>query len=81
MSIPCAKHISDMLEDIQEHMMNKKPACKFVEVCAEEDWTIAERIADSMNKEVLQKKPRIFKDFVRDIKREKRLNFLIEDVK
>ena len=73
------RHISDMLEEIQHHMLTGRRNSNFVELCAKEDWVYAAGVADKMNKEILTQTP-LFKDFVKDIKREKRLNFLIKDV-
>ena len=72
-------HISDMLEDIQEYLLNEKghPPSRFVKACAEEDWRYAEGIADTLNNEVLTKTS-IFQDFVKIVRRESNINKLLK---
>ena len=79
-------HISDMLEGIQEYIFYKKPASKFMQLCADENWVYAAGIADSMNKEILTKTT-IFQDWVKSVKtsseyiskiREEKLNEILK---
>lgn len=61
------KHISDMLEGIQEYIMYKKPTSKFMQLCSDENWGYAVAMADLMNKEILIQTT-IFQDFVKIVK-------------
>lgn len=61
------KHIADMLEEIQQHIVYETPTSNFTKRCAEECWVYAAGIGDSMNKEILTKTT-IFQDFVKSVK-------------
>ncbi len=80
------KHISDMLEGIQDYIMYKLPTSKFMQLCGDENWEYATGMGDFMNKEILTKTT-IFQDFVKTVKtspeyiskiREKKLNEILD---
>jgi hypothetical protein len=60
-------HISDMMEEIQQHLIFDTPTSNFTKRCADECWTYAAAIGDVMNKEILTKTT-IFQDFVKSVK-------------
>jgi hypothetical protein len=80
------KHISDMLEGIQEYIFYKKPTSKFMQLCSDENWKYAAGMGDSMNKEIVTQTT-IFQDFVKMVKtspeyvskiREEKLNEILD---
>lgn len=61
------KHISDMLEGIQDYIMYKLPTSKFMQLCGDENWEYAAGMGDFMNKEILAKTT-LFQEFVKTVK-------------
>ena len=61
-------HYVNVLRLILDGMMNGTPNGKFVESCCKEDWSRAESIADTRNKEAIEKSD-LFKKFISYIKK------------
>lgn len=61
------RHISDMLEGIQDYIMYKLPTSKFMQLCGDENWVYAAGMADIMNKEIVTQTT-LFQDFVNIVK-------------
>jgi hypothetical protein len=72
------KHISDMLEEIQDFLLNNKPTSNFCKQCAIGNWDYAIGVADKMNKEILTKTT-LFQDFVRVVGRQSKVNKILEN--
>lgn len=75
-------HVTDLLEEIQNYIVNKGHTCNFTKQCGDENWDYAYAVAERRLR-ILLKDTRLFQDFVekvsKPIKRLNKINSVLDE--